>query len=196
MEETKSHRKGCPMKKILASLAAAGVLVAGVFTAAVITGSSATAQESPDDETSLPAQHPERGSAVKDVLDELVVANEITQDQADTILSALKAKWEELKADRPDGGERHRRGFRRGARFGINIAELLEDGVIDAAELAELPEGHPFTNPDGPFADAAADGQITEEELRDVLEQLREERGGRHGPRRGEEASDVEGANV
>ena len=184
------------MKKILASLAAAGVLVAGVFTAAVVTGSSATAQEAPEGETSVPAERPERGSAVQDALDELVGQNEITQDQADTILSALEAKWEELKADRPDGGVRHGRGFRRGARFGINLAELLEDGVIDASELAELPEDHPFTNPDGPFADAAADGQITEQELRDVLEQLKEERGDRPGRSFGGEDVSVEGTNV
>ncbi len=183
------------MKKIIVSLVAAGLLVAGVATTSVIAGSPADAQEAPADETTPDPQRPQRGAAVQEVLDELVAANEISEDQADTILSALQEKWEEIKADKPDRRQGPGRGFRRGARFGINMAELLEDGVIDADELAGLPEGNPFTNPDGPFADAAADGQITEQEIQDVLEQLRAERGDR-GPRFSEGAPDVEGANV
>jgi polyhydroxyalkanoate synthesis regulator phasin len=174
------------MKKILTSLIAAGVLVAGVAVTGVVAGSSAEAQ-TPDDGTVF--EKPERGSAIKDVLDELVAENEITQSQADTIVAALEAKWEELRADRPDGFRGHRRGFRAGARFGFHLAELLEDGVIDASELAELPEGHPFTDPDGPFADALEDGEITAEELRDVREELREQRQERFG-------GDVEGTNA
>lgn len=171
------------MKKFLASLAAAAVLVAGVATAAVVTGSSADAQEAPTDEQAPPAERPERGSVIKDVLDELVAEGDITRVQADTIIAALEEKREELKANRPDGFRGHgfRRGFHRGARFGFNLAELLEDGVIDAAELAGLPDGHPLTNPDGPFAGALEDGQITAEELQEIRDRLREQRRDRFG---------------
>jgi polyhydroxyalkanoate synthesis regulator phasin len=176
MEESNAP-KGVSMKKILTSMIAAGILVAGVAVAGVVAGSSAEAQ-TPDDETAV--EKPERGSAIKGVLDDLVAENEITQGQADTIIAALEEKWEELRANRPEGFRRHGpgfgRGFRSGARFGFHMAELLEDGVIDAAELAELPDGHPLTNPDGPFGDALQDGEITAEELRDVHDQLREQR--------------------
>ncbi len=63
------------------------------------------------------------------------------------------------------------RGFRRGARIGA----LLDDGVIDADELAELPEGHPLTDPDGPAADYLDDGQLTVEELRELRSQLHDQ---------------------
>lgn len=187
MEETNTTPKGVSMKKILVSLAAAAVLVVGVATTAVITGSSADAQEAPDSDSAPAVDRPEPGSAVQEVLDDLVAANEITQAQADTIFAALQEKREELKANRPEGG--HGRGSRRGAQFGMNLAELLEDGVIDAAELAELPEGHPFNNPDGPFADALVDGQITAEEIQEIRDLRHQERQDRLG-------ADVEGTNV
>ena len=112
-------------------------------------------------------------------------------------MAGLEEKREKRKAEHPEGrrGRGFRRGFRGGARFGFNMAELLGDGVIDSDELAGLPEGHPLTNPDGPFAAAAADGEITQQEIQDVLEQLRAERRSR-GPRFGEDASDVEGTSV
>ena len=53
---------------------------------------------------------------------------------------------------------------------------MLEDGVIDSSELAELGDDHPFNDPDGRFADAAADGEITEDELKE----LRREHRGHH----------------
>ena len=128
MEETNTTPKGVSMKKILVSLAAAAVLVVGVATTAVITGSSADAQEAPDSDSAPAVDRPEPGSAVQEVLDDLVAANEITQAQADTIFAALQEKREELKANRPEGG--HGRGSRRGAQFSMNLAELLEDGVM------------------------------------------------------------------
>ena len=176
------------MKKILVSLAAAAVLVAGIATASVISGSSAEAQEATTDEESTDFDRPERGSVVEDVLADLVDANEITPAQADTIIAALQEKREELKANRPEGEGRRGRGFGRGGHSG-NLAELLEDGVIDAAELAELPDGHPLTDPDGPFAEALEDGEITEDELQELRAGRRAHRGDRLG-------SDVEGINV
>ena len=174
------------MKKILTSLIAAGVLVAGVAVAGIVAGSSAEAQGVPAEEGAPPSVKPERATVIQDVLDELVAEGEITQGQADTILAALQEKREELRASHQDG---HRRGFRRGARFGFNLRGLIEDGVIDAAELAELPEGHPLTDPDGPFAEALEDGEITAEELREVREELREQRHSGSG-------ADVEGTSA
>lgn len=182
------------MKKILVSLAAAGVLVVGVATAAVISSSDAAAQEAPETEestTDAPPRGP--GTAVQEVLDELVAADEITQPQADTIIAALEEKWEELRANRPEG--RRGPGFHRGFKRGFHLGGLLEDGVIDAAELGELPEGHILTDDEGPFAEVAADGEITEEEFRSVIEELRESGDRPFGPRFGQDA-DVEGTNT
>ena len=58
-------------------------------------------------------------------------------------------------------------------RAGWQIAEMLEDGVIDAAELAELPEGHPLADPEGPAAEYLDDGQLTEDELAELRAQRR-----------------------
>jgi hypothetical protein len=158
------------MKKILVSLAAAGALVIGVAATSVLTSSGADAQEAPtDDETTTEVERPARGAAVQEVLDELVASGDITQDQADTIAAALEEKRAELEANRPD--HHHRRGFR----HGFHLRGLLEDGVIDADELAALPEDHPFNDPDGPFADVAADGELTQDEIQSVIEQLRED---------------------
>jgi hypothetical protein len=67
-------------------------------------------------------------------------------------------------------------------RAGWQIAEMLEDGVIDAAELAELPEGHPLADPDGPAADYLDDGELTADELAEIRAKFRPE------PRVGDEA--------
>lgn len=184
------------MRKILLSLAAAGVLVTAVATTAVITGSSAGAQEAPAEDAEPSSARPERGSIVQEVLDDLVANGDIglTQDQADAIVAALQDKWEELKANRPDDGPRRGRG-----RHGAHLRGLFEDGVIDAAELSALPEGHPLNDPEGPFAEVASDGEITTEEFRSVVEQLRadgEGRIGRPGPRFGGDAPNAEGTST
>lgn len=199
------------MKKFLASLAAASVLVAGVATASVITGSSASAQESTDEGDAPAVERPERGAVIREVLEQLVADGEVslTDAEIDTIIAALEEKREELKANRPL--HRHHRGFRDGARFGFHVGTLLEDGVIDSEELAELPEGHPLTDPDGPFGDVNGDEEITEEEFRGVIEELREQMqdrfggarfggprfgGPRSGPPADDEAPGVEGTSV
>ena len=48
------------------------------------------------------------------------------------------------------------------------IAGFLEDDVITADELAQLPEDHIFNDLDGPFAEALADGELTKEELASI----------------------------
>jgi hypothetical protein len=203
MEENRNTERGV-MKKILVSLAAAAVLVAGIATAAVITGSSASAQEA--DETVPTVEKPERGSALQDVLDGLVTEGEIglTQVQVDAIMNAMQEKWEELEANRPEGfrrgGPGHGRGFRGGGGPGGHLGGLLEDGVIDAEELAGLPDGHILNDLEGPFNEVV-EGGITEQEFKDVLEELRADGegrfgGGRPGPRFGGQEQGVEGANV
>lgn len=167
------------MKKVLAALAASGVLVAGGFaTAAVSTPATAQAQETTDEApaTTDDVVRPERGAILEEVLDELVADGVIDADQATQIAEALEAKHDELREE--FGDRRGGRGFRgHGDRFGL--MEALEDGVIDAAELAELPEGHPLTDPDGPAAQYLDDGQLTLEEL----EEMRAEFGSQRGPR-------------
>jgi len=158
------------MKKVLAALAASGVLVAGgVATAAISTPATAVAQEqteeAPDETTSDDMVRPERGAILEEVLDSLVADGVITSDQSDQVAAALEAKHDELRAefgDRP----RHR-GMR-----GDGLRLLLEDGVIDADELAQLPEDHPVFDPDGPFADYLDDGQLTVEELDEIKGEL------------------------
>ncbi len=162
------------MKKVLAALAASGVLIAGGFvTSAVSAPNTAVAQEAP--ETTDDTIRPEKGAILDEVLDGLVTDGVIDSDQATKIKEALEAKHEELREQFGDRGPRHH-GFRDGNR--LNVRGFLEDGVIDADELAQLPDGHPLTDPDGPAADYLDDGQLTAEEL----EELHAEFGGRRGP--------------
>lgn len=48
--------------------------------------------------------------------------------------------------------------------------------MITADELSQLPDDHPFNDPDGPFADALADGQLTRDELAEVHPHPRRDR--------------------
>ena len=165
------------MKKVLAALAASGVLIAGGFvTSAVSSPTTAVAQEAPD--TNEDVMRPERGAILDEVLAELVADGVIDTDQATKIKDALEAKHEELREQFGDRGPRAH-GFRGGNH--LEMRSFLEDGVIDADELAQLPDGHPLTDPDGPAADYLDDDQLTAEEL----EELHAEFGGRrgHGPR-------------
>jgi hypothetical protein len=158
------------MKKTIAALTAAGVLVAAAFTVSVVTDGGVANAQVPDEGTTT-VERPERGAHFRDVLDELVAAGTIRQDQADAIDEAMKAKFEELR----ESGEGFRAPGRRGFGGGHHFGELLEDDVISADELAELPDDHPFNDPDGPAADYLDDGQLTREELREIHEQAREQ---------------------
>ncbi len=150
------------MKKLIASLTAAGVLVSGAFVASVVSGADARAQTAADttlDATTRP-ERPERGAILDEVLDGLVADGTLDQSQADAVVSALEAKRAELEerfGERPPRMGPHRRGVLRG---------LLADGVITADEIAALPEDHPLRNGEGPLAELLDDdGQITREEL-------------------------------
>lgn len=157
------------MRKIIVSLAAAGVLVAGAFVASSVTSTPADAQVVTDEDTTS-AVTDKRAEVVDEVLSGLVTDGTINQTQADTIADAFADKHEELRA------EREARREERQANREL-ISGFLEDDVISSDELAQLDDDHPFNDPDGRFADAAADGEITREEL----QELRPERGHRRG---------------
>ncbi|HEX9854825.1 MAG TPA: hypothetical protein VGC47_05900 [Acidimicrobiia bacterium] len=163
------------MRKIFAALAAAGVLVLGAFTAAAVSRTSSAAAQDPstDDSTStteVPATE-ERGRLLDDVLSGLVEDGVITQDQADAVADALAEKFEELRASRPG------RFWRGHGIFGLR--GMLDDGVIDAEELASLPDDHPLRDPEGPAAEFLEDGELTVEELGELAPHPG--LGGRHG---------------
>lgn len=156
------------MRRIIASLAAAGVLVAGAFVASSVTSNPADAQTT-DTQTEAPIAMA-REEALDEVLGGLVGDGTLTQKQSDAVKDALLAKGEQLRAEREE-----RREERQADRE--LIRGFLEDEVISSDELATLGGDHPFNDPDSPFADAAADGEITKNEL----EEIRAE----HGPRGG-----------
>ena len=98
---------------------------------------------------------------LEDVLSGLVDDGTITQEQSDAIVSAVEDRAEELRAQFKEQREQ--------------LREFLEDGVISADELAQLPEDHPLRNVDESLLE---DGQLTRDELRE----LRVGRGrGHHG---------------
>jgi hypothetical protein len=147
------------MKKIIASLAATGILVAGAFAASTITSSQASAQtdESPaiTDEVSRPSP----AGILDQVLGDLVEDGTLEQSQADAVKNGLEAKRDEVKER--IGDRRDRRAHRQEMRE--NIEAWLEDGVITADELDELEVELPI-HEDGPLTEALKDGQITQAE--------------------------------
>lgn len=152
------------MKTVLASIAAAGVLVMGAFVATALGDAPASAQEVDTATTDV-----ERTGPLVEVLDGLVADDVLTRDQADEVEARLRAAHEEWREER-----RERRDERRADRQ--LIREFLEDDVIDSDELAQLGDDHPFNDPDGPFADAVADGELTREELAELRDAHREAR--------------------
>lgn len=145
-------------EKVLSAVVAGGLLVgAGFVTAAISSPAVAGAQE--DSSSADPSEEnhvrpfSRHAAILDDVLADLVDDGTIDQGQADAIVEALTAKAEELKAERQE--------------LRVLIEDLLEDGVLSADELAQLPEDHPFNDPDGPYADALEDGELTIEEIRE-----------------------------
>jgi hypothetical protein len=158
------------MDRLIASVAAVAVLLAGAFAVSLVGNDPAIAQV-PDPETATMVERPDREAVLDEVLGGLVTDRTITQAQADAVKAALQAKGEELTAQR-EAFRAEREADR------AQIREFLDDGVIDAGELAQLGDDHPLADPDGPFADALADGELTQEELREA-------RGGFRGHGRG-----------
>lgn len=185
------------MRKLLGVLLVVGLLAGGVAAYALLSSSSATAQ----DETGAEVQEesaagdddpagddtaaneteagegadgtararPQHRDVLGEALDELVADGVITQEQADDVRAAVTAKREELRGERGarGGGPPGFRGL--GPAFG----HLLDDGVIDADELAELPDGHPLADPEGPAGPYLDDGEITEDELDELVTEMR-----------------------
>jgi len=164
------------MKKIIASVAAAGVLVVGAFVASTITTSEASAQTEETPSVTDEIRRPHPGAILDEVLADLVGDGTLEQDEADAVKSAMTEKWDELKEK--FGDRRERRAHRR--EMHDNIESWLEDGVITADELAELDFDLPRFE-DGPLAEALEDGQITQAEWDAFIE----ERKSRHEVRQG-----------
>ena len=165
------------MRKIIASLAAAGVLVAGAFVASTVATSEASAQTDETAVTTDEAARPYRGAVLDGVLDELVTDGTLNQGQADAVTDAVAVKRAEFRELREE-----RRANR--AEIHEQLEEWLEDGVITAEELAQLDFELPLQE-DGPLADALEDGQITQAEWDAFQEERNEHRQARRGGFRG-----------
>lgn len=113
-------------------------------------------------ETEMEELKAEREAAVAQALQMLVDDGTLSTIQVDAIVETLQTARDE----RPHPVRRSMRG-------GWQIAGMLDDGVIDAAELAELPEGHPLADSDGPAAEYLDDGQLTKDELAQLRAQRR-----------------------
>lgn len=117
--------------------------------------------QDPSEETNV-GPFKNHGSVLEDVLSDLVEDGTIDQSQADAIVEALDAKTAEFRTAAQD-----LRGL---------IAGFLEDGVITAEELDQLPDVFPFNNLERVFGDALDDGELTLDEFQDAF----------HQPRRGQ----------
>jgi hypothetical protein len=155
------------MRKIVISLIAGSLLVGAAFAATTLSGGTASAGQDEDTATEPSLWFPRPGRILDEVLADLVADGTISQSQADAITDAIAAKAEEIREGLP---ARVRHPFRTGLRLGA----LLDDGVITAEELAELPDGHPLNDPDGPAAAYLEDGEITADELRSLFGELRQ----------------------
>ncbi|MDH3190087.1 MAG: hypothetical protein OEM39_05525 [Acidimicrobiia bacterium] len=143
-------------QRVLAATVAGGLLIGASFVAAAV--SSPAVAEAQEDTTTREARsvrfNPRPGALLEEVLADLVADGTISQEQADAITDALGTKAEELKAEKEELREL--------------IAGFLEDDVITADELAQLPEDHIFNDLDGPFAEALADGELTKDEIASI----------------------------
>lgn len=158
------------MRKIVTAAIAGALVVGAAFTATAIGGGPAEAQEEDDTaatgEWVRPQWHP--GKLLEEVLDGLVADGTLTEAQATAVIDAVEAKAAEVREEHPLA--------RHPFRLGLRLGALLDDGVITAEELAELPDGHPLADPDGPAAEYLDDGEITADEFRQLMQELRAER--------------------
>ncbi len=167
------------MRNALTAVIAPGVLVAGAFVATAIVGNQVSAQEAPSEDSAVERpDHPGSGEVLDEVLSGLVDDGVIDQGQADAVAAALRAKGEELREQREQWREENPGRFERGFKRGFRLGGLLEDGVIDAAEIAALPDDHPLKDPNGPAAEYLDDGQLTADELSQLREELHAKKGG------------------
>ena len=165
------------MKKIFVSIAATGVLVAGAFAASTIVDGQALAQTV--DETAVERPDiPKPDDILDEVLADLVTDGTLDQSEADAVKAGLEARHEEVRAELDEWHENNPgRAERDPAMDG-----MLEDGVLDADELADLPDDHPFNDPDGPAVEFLDDGELSADELRQLGDQRRPHHGDRQRP--------------
>jgi len=97
------------------------------------------------------------GSLLNEVLADLVTSGVISQEQSDAIVAALTTRVDERRAEFEAQRERMQQMW-------TQIKGFLEDGVISADEIAQLPDDNPFTN----LSDILADGQVTQDELQSI----------------------------
>lgn len=118
------------MKRILAALLAAAVLVIGGLALTSITAGEADAQDSDSDTTTV--------APLSDALDELVEEGVISQEQAD----AVEEKLRETFGGRLGRGHRLHHGLEEAAEvIGVD-AEQLAEQLADGATLAEVAEAN------------------------------------------------------
>lgn len=136
--------------KIIAALAAGGVLVgAGFVTAAISSPDTALAQEDGDESgRSGPLSH--AFGFLEDVLDGLVEDGTLGQDQADAVVDAIESRVSEAIEE----GRAQAELFR----------DLFEDGVLTEEEAEQLPDDHPLLSER--FDEAWEDGELTTDDLR------------------------------
>ena len=164
------------MNRTLTALLAALVLVAGALAATAIASSGVSAQTTDDQSTDqAKPDFPKGGEMLEEVLAGFVASGDISQSTADDIAAAIAEKAAEIREQKRQWLEDHPDQRRRGFKQGFRLGGFLEDGVIDAEELAELPDDHPLKNPDGPAGPYLGDGQLTKEELEQIREQLHEQ---------------------
>lgn len=136
------------MKKILLAVAV------GVF---VLAGASVVVAQTDEQATDSPLGR--IGTAIQEVLDELVADDTLSQDQADAVVDALIEKRDEVKAERD------------------RVREMVEgfwsDDQLTQEELDQLPEGHPWNR----LSELMDDGVITREELSELRPHHRHRRG-------------------
>lgn len=140
------------MRRVIIALAIGALVVGGAAIASAQTGDDQTA------DTARPERLHEPGTLLQDALDELVAENpSFTQEDADAVVAKLeekRAEFEALREERQAEAEEMR----------ALMQEFLADGVIDADELAQLPEWHPLAQLD-PQDEVLADGVIDADEL-------------------------------
>lgn len=138
------------MRNKIAIVALAATLIGGAAVAVAQESETPDTTETPVAEPGWGRHH--RGAIAARVLEDLVTEGVITQDQADSITSAFQERRDEFAAARE------------------LMHSFWEDGVLTAEEIAQLPEMTRFTDPDAPFAEALADGQLTREEVEAIRE--------------------------
>ena len=161
------------MKRLIWLPVAGFLLVAGATVAAAAPGLVNTASSLVAtgavalDDGSVELRVAGDGSLLDEVLAELVTDGVITQEQSDAITEALTTKAEERRTELEAEREQLRAIWEQ-------IQGFLEDGVISADEIAQLPDDNPFSAIEG----ILEDGQVTLEEL----QSLRPFGGFREGP--------------